>query len=134
MAGILPCSGSPGDCDRISDKYAFGKPADDSSSEDEGEPEPAFKLTLQLHNKPVEVPFYSEEATIQDLSDTVAEELHIPPANQKFLILSSAALAMISLRLSVPTSPPPTPPPSVNSPPSQPPSSASSSMPSSLGL
>lgn len=103
MAGILPCSGSPGDCDRISDKYAFGKPSPsasntdptsspDDSDDDEVETEPVFKLTLSLHNKPVEVPFYSDDATIQDLSDTVAEDLHIPPKNQKFLITPKTGL------------------------------------------
>lgn len=90
MAGILPCSGSARDCDRVSDKYAFSNPSDDS--DEDAEPEVLFKLTLQLHNKPVDLPFYSEDATVQDLSDTVAEELHIPPANQKFLITPKTGL------------------------------------------
>ncbi|KAK0946485.1 hypothetical protein LTR29_001953 [Friedmanniomyces endolithicus] len=63
-----------------------------SDSEDESEPEAVIKLTVQLHNKPVELPFYHADATIQDLSDTVAEDLHIPPSNQKFLITPKTGL------------------------------------------
>jgi len=57
-----------------------------SDVDDDAEPEVAFRLTVHLHNKPVELPFYHADATIQDLSDTVAEELRIPPINQKFLV------------------------------------------------
>ncbi|EMC96299.1 hypothetical protein BAUCODRAFT_470002 [Baudoinia panamericana UAMH 10762] len=61
----------------------------DSDSEPE---EPALTLTIHLHNKPIDLPFYHPDATIQDLSDTVAETLHIPPANQKFLITPKTGL------------------------------------------
>ncbi|KAK0965216.1 hypothetical protein LTS01_018474 [Friedmanniomyces endolithicus] len=63
-----------------------------SDSEDENEPEAVLKLTVQLHNKPIELPFYHADATLQDLSDTVAEDLHIPPSNQKFLITPQTGL------------------------------------------
>lgn len=63
-----------------------------SDIENEVELEPAFRLTMLLHNKPVEVPMYDDNATIQDLSDAVAEELHIPPTNQKFLITPKIGL------------------------------------------
>lgn len=54
--------------------------------------EPVYRLTLQLHNKPIEFPIYHDDATIQDLSDSVAEELHIPPSHQKFLITPKVGL------------------------------------------
>jgi len=60
--------------------------------DDEVELEPSFKLTMLLHNKPIELPMYDDNATIQDLSDAVAEELHIPPTNQKFLITPKIGL------------------------------------------
>ncbi|KAK3112129.1 hypothetical protein LTR53_011914 [Teratosphaeriaceae sp. CCFEE 6253] len=60
--------------------------------DDEVEREAVLQLTLQLHSKPVTIPFYHADATIQDLSDVVAEELHIPPANQKFLITPKTGL------------------------------------------
>lgn len=63
-----------------------------SDLDDDVEQEAVFKLTVQLHNKPIEVPLYYADATIQDLSDTVAEELHIPPSNQKFLITPKTGL------------------------------------------
>jgi hypothetical protein len=63
-----------------------------SDLEDETEAEPVLRITVQLHANPVELPFYHSDATIQDLSDTVAEELHIPPANQKFLITPKTGL------------------------------------------
>lgn len=63
----------------------------DIESEEDG-PEPVFTITVQLHNKPTEIPIYTEDATIQDLSDTVAEDLHIPPSNQKFLITPKTGL------------------------------------------
>ena len=63
-----------------------------SDVDDESEPEIAFHLTIHLHTKPVELPFYHASATLQDLSDTVAEDLHIPPANQKFLITPKTGL------------------------------------------
>ncbi|TKA25537.1 hypothetical protein B0A50_05398 [Salinomyces thailandicus] len=63
-----------------------------SDLDDELETEPTLTLTVHLHNKPVELPFYHSDATIQDLSDTVAEELRIPPTNQKFLITPKVGL------------------------------------------
>lgn len=63
-----------------------------SDIDDDNEPEVAFRLTIQLHSKPVELSFYHTDATIQDLSDTVAEELRIPPANQKFLVSPKTGL------------------------------------------
>lgn len=57
-----------------------------SDFDDDLEAEVVFRLTVQLHNKPVELPFYRSDATVQDLSDTVAEELRIPPSNQKFIV------------------------------------------------
>ncbi|KAF2771610.1 WLM-domain-containing protein, partial [Teratosphaeria nubilosa] len=62
-------------------------PSDTASDiDEETRSEPAFHLTVQLHGKPVELPFHDVDATLQDLSDAVAEDLHIPPSNQKFLI------------------------------------------------
>ncbi|KAK1061750.1 hypothetical protein LTR33_012637, partial [Friedmanniomyces endolithicus] len=63
-----------------------------SDTDDEGELEVVLKLTVQLHNKPIELPFYHADATIQDLSDTIAEDLHIPPSNQKLLITPKTGL------------------------------------------
>ncbi|KAK0997950.1 hypothetical protein LTR54_009748 [Friedmanniomyces endolithicus] len=63
-----------------------------SDSEDENGLEAVLKLTVQLHNKPVELPFYHADATLQDLSDTIAEDLHIPPSNQKLLITPKTGL------------------------------------------
>lgn len=70
-------------------------PVDSGSDYDEldAEAPPAlFNITVQLHGKPHDLPFYNEDATIQDLSDTVAEDLRIPPANQKFLITPKTGL------------------------------------------
>lgn len=90
MAGVCPGSGSPRDIDVISnDSYSHSSL---SETEDEVEPEVAFQLTVHLHGKPVELSFYNGDATIQDLSDTVAEELQIPPANQKFHITPKTGL------------------------------------------
>ena len=93
MCGTLPGDGTPATCDKVSDKYAFTNPSDISDSDDD-EPETSvtFKLTLHLHGKPIDLPFFSDDATIQDLSDTVAEDLHIPPQNQKFLITPKTGL------------------------------------------
>ena len=52
----------------------------------DADPEIALRLTIQLHSELIELLFYSDACTLQDLSDTVAEDLGIPPANQKFLI------------------------------------------------
>jgi hypothetical protein len=71
------------------------KPVDSASEydeQDEQDPPALFKITVLLHNKPVDLSFYTEDATILDLSDSVAEELHIPPANQKFLITPKTGL------------------------------------------
>lgn len=63
-----------------------------SDIENEVDLEPVFKLTMLLHNKPVELPMYDDNSTIQDLSDSIAEELHIPPTNQKILITPKVGL------------------------------------------
>lgn len=67
-------------------------PDNETPSTDDHRPDALFNLTLQLHGKPIELPFYDEDATIQDLSDTVAEDLHIPPSNQKYLITPKTGL------------------------------------------
>jgi predicted metal-dependent hydrolase len=54
--------------------------------------EPIFYLTLQHHNKPLQIPIYHDASTIQDLSDIIAETLHIPPAHQKLLITPKTGL------------------------------------------
>jgi hypothetical protein len=51
-----------------------------------------FNITVLLHGKPIELPFHDEDATIQDLSDLVTEDLRIPPTNQKFLITPKTGL------------------------------------------
>ncbi|WPG99038.1 WLM-domain-containing protein [Acrodontium crateriforme] len=80
------------DIDRLSDSLSRSSSRlSDFDSEDTPD-EPVFRLTVQLHNKSVELPFYNADATIQDLSDTVAEELRIPPSNQKFLITPKTGL------------------------------------------
>jgi len=71
------------------------KPVDSASEHEElaaEDPPALFSITILLHSKPVNLSFYTEDATIQDLSDSVAEELHIPPANQKFLITPKTGL------------------------------------------
>ena len=96
MAGICPGSGSCKDIDIISDKaysHKSGSSAGLSDSEDDvPEHEVAFNLTVHLHGKPLELSFYADDATVTDLSDTVAEELHIPPTNQKFHITPKTGL------------------------------------------
>ena len=99
MAGVCPGSGSCRDIDIISNRsYSRSRHgsnsdrSDESSEEEDTSPEVKLTLTVQLHNKPVELSFYNDDATVQDLSDTVAEELHIPPANQKFLITPKTGL------------------------------------------
>lgn len=69
-------------------------PSDDSdeSAEEASDEEAALVLTLQLHNRPLTIPFYSATATLQDLSDTIATTLHIPPSNQKLLITPKTGL------------------------------------------
>lgn len=64
----------------------------DEESEKITELVPVFELAVQLHNKPVAIPIYHDDATILDLSDTIAEDLHIPPSNQKFLITPKVGL------------------------------------------
>ena len=79
------------DIDIISDKlssHCSQSEGDDSDVE----VEVAFNLTVHRNGQPTELSFYSDDATIQDLSDTVAEELHIPPAHQKFLITPKTGL------------------------------------------
>ncbi|KAK1020046.1 hypothetical protein LTR33_019266, partial [Friedmanniomyces endolithicus] len=51
-----------------SDVHSHASPSD---TDDEEELEAVLKLTVQLHNKPIELPFYHADATIQDLSDTI---------------------------------------------------------------
>lgn len=74
----------------------FGERAPESGSEyeevEEEEVPALFNITVLLHNNPVNLPFHTEDATIQDLSDTVAEDLRIPPTNQKFLITPKVGL------------------------------------------
>lgn len=65
---------------------------DEEEVEEAVEVESLYKVTILLHNKPVEIPIYQEDATIQDLSDSIAEDLQIPPANQKFLITPKVGL------------------------------------------
>ncbi|KAK0811229.1 hypothetical protein LTR75_005317 [Friedmanniomyces endolithicus] len=72
-----------------SDVHSHASPSD---TDDEEELEAVLKLTVQLHNKPIELPFYHADATLQDLSDTIAEDLHIPPSNQKLLITPKTGL------------------------------------------
>lgn len=62
------------------------------ATDEERLPAALFTLTVRLHGKPIELPFDEEDATIQDLSDTVAEDLSIPPTNQKFLITPKTGL------------------------------------------
>jgi hypothetical protein len=98
MAGICPGNGTCEDIDRISNEAYSHRGSTSSASdalsdiEDEVEPEVAFSLTVHLHGNPVSLPFYASDATIQDLSDAVAEELHIPPSNQKFHITPKTGL------------------------------------------
>lgn len=63
-----------------------------SDLENDAEPQALFHLTIQLHNKPLDIPIYHQDATLQDLSDTIAEEMHIPPAHQKLLITPKVGL------------------------------------------
>lgn len=51
-----------------------------------------FDITVLLHGKPINLPFHDGDATIQDLSDLVTEDLRIPPSNQKFLITPKTGL------------------------------------------
>ncbi len=95
MAGICPGKGTCEDIDRISNAaYSHRSSAGSLSDvEDEGaEPEVVFEMTVHLHGKPISLPFYAADADLDDLSDTVAEELHIPPANQKFHITPKTGL------------------------------------------
>ncbi|KAK4962784.1 hypothetical protein LTR10_000411 [Elasticomyces elasticus] len=75
----------------VGDGHSHASNTSDMEDE-EHDPAPAFELTVLLHNEPVTLPFYHASATIQDLSDTVAEDLHIPPANQKLLITPKTGL------------------------------------------
>jgi hypothetical protein len=65
---------------------------DTSDQDNEALPEPAFSITLHIHGKPISLPIYDDDATIEDLSDLVAEDLQIPAANQKFLITPKTGL------------------------------------------
>jgi hypothetical protein len=79
----------------VHDELTTDTPVDSPSEYDEldAEDTPAlFNITVLLHGKPIELPFHDENATIQDLSDQVAEDLRIPPANQKFLITPKTGL------------------------------------------
>ena len=67
-------------------------PAFDNDILEGDTPSPLYVLKVLLHNQQQELPIYDEDATIQDLSDLVAEDLHIPPANQKFLITPKTGL------------------------------------------
>ncbi|KAF2478759.1 WLM domain-containing protein [Neohortaea acidophila] len=95
MAGVCPGSGSPKDIDIISNSSYINSLSDhdsDDAATTAADANPIFTLTLHLHSKPLQVPFYHSDATIQDLSDTVAEDLHIPPTNQKFLVSPKTGL------------------------------------------
>ncbi|QIX02431.1 hypothetical protein AMS68_007948 [Peltaster fructicola] len=61
-------------------------------ADDETQHEPLFELAIQLHGKRLKLPFHDEDASIQDLSDAIAEDLHIPATNQKFLITPKTGL------------------------------------------
>ena len=77
------------------DELTIDTPVDSLSEYDEldiEDPPALFNITVLLHVKPIDLPFYDENATIQDLSDQVAEDLRIPPANQKFLITPKTGL------------------------------------------
>jgi hypothetical protein len=79
----------------IHDELATDTPVDSLSEYDEldvEDPPALFNITVLLHGKPIDLPFHDENATIQDLSDQVAEDLRIPPANQKFLITPKTGL------------------------------------------
>lgn len=111
LAGTCPGSGSCKDIDIMSNAaYSHGSTSRDlspvasasnnslSDTEDELEVEadahnePAFSLRIHLHGKPIDLPFHDSTATLQDLSDTVAEVLQIPPSNQKFHITPKTGL------------------------------------------
>ena len=96
MAEIMPCT-YPKEKDNRKEEDALSSASGlsqdiTSDLENETEPQALFHLKVQLHNKPLEIPIYHEDATIQDLSDTIAEELHIPPAHQKLLITPKTGL------------------------------------------
>lgn len=55
------------------------------------EAEDTLTLTIHYHGRPIPLPFPAD-ATISDLSTTISEELSIPPANQKFLVLPKPGL------------------------------------------
>jgi hypothetical protein len=75
------------------ERNSYGDHSDEGSDqENEVLPEPAFNITLHIHGKPMSLPIYEKDATIQDLSDLVAEDLEIPAANQKFLITPKTGL------------------------------------------
>jgi hypothetical protein len=57
-------------------------PSPEAPLEDEQD---SHTLTVQYHGQPITLTL-STEATIEDLSTLVAEDLQIPPTNQKFLI------------------------------------------------
>lgn len=89
---LLTPAGLHLDDDAVStDSYSHSG-CSDYENDDDREPEVALRLTVQLHNKPVELRFHHRDPTLQDLSDTVAEDLHIPPTNQKFLITPRTGL------------------------------------------
>ena len=92
MAGVCPGSGSTNDIDIISDCLSSHCSGASDSDDEDIEVEVAFNLTIHRNGKPIELPFYDNDATIQDLSDTVAEELHVPSAHQKFLITPKTGL------------------------------------------
>ncbi|KAF2128884.1 WLM-domain-containing protein [Dothidotthia symphoricarpi CBS 119687] len=50
-----------------------------------------LQITLTHHGKPVTL-FFAQDATLSDLSETVASSLSIPPSNQKFLVSSKLGL------------------------------------------
>ena len=76
-----------------SSEHTADTPVESDFDQLDVEDEPAlFTITVTLHGNAVDLPFHNEDATIQDLSDLVAEDLHIPPTNQKFLTKSKFGL------------------------------------------
>ena len=72
----------------------------DDEVEEEQDHEPAFTQTVILHGKPIILPFDSASATIQDLSNTVAEVLQIPATNQKFHITPKTGRHLLPTQIS----------------------------------
>lgn len=94
MSDAAYTHGSEASRSRTPSPSARSSPLSDSEDGDDVEVdhEPAFSLTIHLHGKPIDLPFADSSASLQDLSDTVAEALQIPPTNQKFHITPKTGL------------------------------------------